>query len=150
MAVSFIGGGNQVPRENHQPAASHWQILSHNVVSSTPCLEWDSKTHKMSSNRHKKLWIKMLKWKWCWVNMIFNKNNIRINRISCGNIIIYLKPYLIYVSQGWFQLENKITEITENQLKSSTPPFKMVCFWPFLTLSCSWNQLNKGKKSSLI
>ena len=24
-----------VPRDNHRPAASHWQILSHNVVSST-------------------------------------------------------------------------------------------------------------------
>jgi hypothetical protein len=23
-------------RENHQPVASHWQTLSHNVVSSTP------------------------------------------------------------------------------------------------------------------
>jgi hypothetical protein len=24
--------GSEVPRENHQPTASHWQILSHNVV----------------------------------------------------------------------------------------------------------------------
>jgi hypothetical protein len=24
-----------VPEENHRPVASHWQILSHNVVSST-------------------------------------------------------------------------------------------------------------------
>jgi hypothetical protein len=30
MAVSFIGGGK------HRPVASHWQTLSHNVVSSTP------------------------------------------------------------------------------------------------------------------
>jgi len=36
MAVSFIGGGN---RENHWSATSHWQTLSHNVVSSTPCHE---------------------------------------------------------------------------------------------------------------
>ena len=28
--------------ENHQPAASHWQTLSHDVVSSTPHHEWDS------------------------------------------------------------------------------------------------------------
>ena len=28
--------------DNHQPAASHWQTLSHNVASSTPCHEWDS------------------------------------------------------------------------------------------------------------
>jgi hypothetical protein len=27
-----------VPWENHWPAASHWQTLSHNFVSSTPCL----------------------------------------------------------------------------------------------------------------
>jgi len=31
-----------VARENHWPAASHWQTLSHNVVSSTPCHEQDS------------------------------------------------------------------------------------------------------------
>jgi len=30
-----------VPEENHRPAASHRQTLSHNVVSSTPCHEWD-------------------------------------------------------------------------------------------------------------
>jgi hypothetical protein len=28
-----------VPRENHQPVASHWQTLSHNVVSNT-ALYW--------------------------------------------------------------------------------------------------------------
>jgi hypothetical protein len=26
--------------ENHRPGASHWQTLSHNVVSSTPLNEW--------------------------------------------------------------------------------------------------------------
>jgi hypothetical protein len=31
-----------VPRENHIPAASHGQTLSHNVVSSKPHHEWDS------------------------------------------------------------------------------------------------------------
>jgi len=25
MAVSFIGGGNRIPRENHRPVASNWQ-----------------------------------------------------------------------------------------------------------------------------
>ena len=28
--------------ENHRPVASHWQTLSHNVVSSTPHHEWGS------------------------------------------------------------------------------------------------------------
>ena len=36
VAVSFLGGGN------HRPAASHWQTLSRNVVSSTPCCLRDS------------------------------------------------------------------------------------------------------------
>jgi len=35
MAVSFIGRGTGVPRENHLPAASHWQTISHNIVSIT-------------------------------------------------------------------------------------------------------------------
>jgi hypothetical protein len=29
-------GINEVPGENQRPAASHWQTLSHNVVSSKP------------------------------------------------------------------------------------------------------------------
>jgi hypothetical protein len=33
--VSFIGETGE-PRENHQPAISHWQTLSHNVVLNTP------------------------------------------------------------------------------------------------------------------
>jgi len=33
MVVSFIGGGTGVFRENHRPVTSHWQTLSHNVVS---------------------------------------------------------------------------------------------------------------------
>jgi len=31
-----------VPGEDHRPATSHWQTLSHNVVSSTPRNERDS------------------------------------------------------------------------------------------------------------
>jgi len=30
------------PGENHQPVASHWRTISHNVVSSTPRHERDS------------------------------------------------------------------------------------------------------------
>jgi len=41
-AVSFIGGGNRVPRQTHRPAANHWQHVSHNVVSSIPRHERDS------------------------------------------------------------------------------------------------------------
>ena len=31
-----------IPGKNHRPAASHWQALSHNIVSSTPLHERDS------------------------------------------------------------------------------------------------------------
>jgi hypothetical protein len=34
-----------VPGENHRPVASHWQTLSHNVVSSTPRLSALYRTH---------------------------------------------------------------------------------------------------------
>ena len=30
-----------IPRENHRPAANHWQTLSHNVVSSTPLITYN-------------------------------------------------------------------------------------------------------------
>jgi len=32
--------------ENHQPVASHWQLLSHNVVSSTPRYERHWSLHR--------------------------------------------------------------------------------------------------------
>jgi hypothetical protein len=41
----------RVPRENHTPAASHRQTLSHNVVSSTPRLS-GIRTHNISDDRH--------------------------------------------------------------------------------------------------
>ena len=37
--------------ENHRSAASHWQTLSHNVVSSTPRLS-GVQTHTLSGDRH--------------------------------------------------------------------------------------------------
>ena len=35
----------RVHRENHQPVVSHWQTLSHNVVTSTPRHEQGSNSH---------------------------------------------------------------------------------------------------------
>jgi hypothetical protein len=40
-----------VSGENHRPVASHWQTLSHNVVSSTPRLS-GIRTHNVSGDRH--------------------------------------------------------------------------------------------------
>ena len=39
------------PGENHQPAKSHCQTKSHNVVSSTPRLS-GIRTHNVSGDRH--------------------------------------------------------------------------------------------------
>ena len=45
MVVSFIDGGSQSTySEEHRPAKSHRQTLSHNVDWSTPRHEWDSKS----------------------------------------------------------------------------------------------------------
>jgi hypothetical protein len=38
-----------VPEKNHRPAASQWQTVSHNIVSSTPRNERDSNT---TGDRH--------------------------------------------------------------------------------------------------
>ena len=51
MAVSLIVGGTGVPAENHRPAVSHWQALSHNLVSSTPHLT-GIQTHNISGDKH--------------------------------------------------------------------------------------------------
>ena len=39
-----------VPREIHRPVASHWQTLSHNVLSSTPRHEWGSNSQVVICN----------------------------------------------------------------------------------------------------
>jgi len=41
----------RIPGENHQPAASHWPTLSHNVASSTSHLS-GIRTHNVSGDRH--------------------------------------------------------------------------------------------------
>jgi hypothetical protein len=41
----------RVPGENHQPVASHWQTLSHNVVSSRPHMS-RIRIHKVSGDSH--------------------------------------------------------------------------------------------------
>jgi hypothetical protein len=35
-----------VPREKYRPATNHWESISHNIVSSTPCHKPDSKSQR--------------------------------------------------------------------------------------------------------
>jgi hypothetical protein len=42
----------RVPEENYRPAASHWQTLLHNVVSSTSCHERDSNSQSLIKSIH--------------------------------------------------------------------------------------------------
>ena len=56
VAVSFIMVEETgVHGENHCPAASHWQTLSHDVVSSTPRLS-GIRTHNASGDKY---WLHM-------------------------------------------------------------------------------------------
>jgi hypothetical protein len=48
--VSFIRGGNRSTRRKPPTSASHWQTLSHNVASSTPC-RGGIQTHNVSGDR---------------------------------------------------------------------------------------------------
>ena len=51
VVVSVIGEGNRVPGEHCQTVASHWQILSQNVVSSAPRPS-KIRTHNFSGDNH--------------------------------------------------------------------------------------------------
>ena len=51
VAVSFIGGGNWSGWRKPLTCTSHWQTLSHNVVSSTPCLN-RIRMHSISGDGH--------------------------------------------------------------------------------------------------
>jgi hypothetical protein len=68
-----------VPRENNRPTASHWQILSHHVVSSIPRYEQDSHSSTIvvigidSTSSCKSNHNKITQYIMCWSNVGSNK-----------------------------------------------------------------------------
>jgi hypothetical protein len=66
-----------VPGENHRPAKSHWQTLSHNVVSSTPCHERDSISQSTGSKSH--------------YNVVWLKRNYNVLNKKIANYIFWLE-----------------------------------------------------------
>ena len=119
VTVSFIGGGTKVSTENHHHVASHWQILSHNVVSSTLGHERYSKlttlvvigadcTGSCKSNYHtirnKTVLITLLK---C---LLWNKNKY---------MFIVIEKYFIlsYYTSNIFLSQKLLTSITINKYK---------------------------------
>ena len=67
MAVSFIVEETGASGENHRLVASHWQTLSHNVVSSTRRLG-GIRTHNFSGDKH------------CNYECTLEKTSIKFNR----------------------------------------------------------------------
>jgi hypothetical protein len=77
--VNFIGG------EHHRPTASHWQVWSHNVVSSTPLHERDSNSQrkkvvfvafpKYAAIRSKRNYLLSPWYSWKIVNLTLSNNS---------------------------------------------------------------------------
>ena len=68
----------RIPGENYIPAASHWQTLSHNVVSSTPHHDWD------------------------FTSWVMNNVNVFINDITWKIFICFWRS--VFVSKIWIYI----------------------------------------------
>ena len=95
VAVCSIGGETEVSGENHRPVVSHWQTLSHNVVSSTPRHE-RIRTHTKTINFGICLWLIDIK-SVCSISyffvlsvMIFSQqvllSKLAVSQLHCTNI----------------------------------------------------------------
>jgi hypothetical protein len=79
-----------VPGENHRPVASHWQTLSHNVVSSTPFHEQVLNTDSIGSCKSN--YHTIMTWMWHipglhnGITWSLYKSNIHFNPNACPDI----------------------------------------------------------------
>jgi hypothetical protein len=93
------------PGENHRPVTSHWQNLSHNVVSSTPRHERDS-NHNLSGDRH---WLHRVEH----VSM-HDKHNLAL----CLNELLYSRQNTTKtILLQWNLCEPNLKNLTESCIK---------------------------------
>jgi hypothetical protein len=76
--------------ENHRPVASHWQTLSHKVVSSTP--------RYMGSKEHLALYCLCTIWYISPKREIFYSLNCEDNNIFCLLCNVFSKRWLVYAA----------------------------------------------------
>ena len=77
-----------VPEENHRSATSHWQTLSHNVVSRIPCLSM-IRTHNVSGDRY---------WRFHCDCVMKNNNNRNLQWRILGILHQLLSPLSVSVN----------------------------------------------------
>jgi hypothetical protein len=87
--------------ENHWPVACHWQTLSHNVVSSSPCLN-GIQTHNVSGDGHwlqpnfllfQLIMLMMLSNNWS-----FNKNYVLLDKKK--DTVKFIWIFLVLLGEG--------------------------------------------------
>ena len=96
----------KLPGENHKPVASHWQTLSHNVVSSTPRLSC-VRTHNTRCDKHW-LWQKRKQGKRAnndiqsTTQKKYFKDNLLVNLILIT--ACYINVLHVYHEQTWWHV----------------------------------------------
>jgi hypothetical protein len=81
----------EVPGKNHQPDASHWQTLSHNLVSSTPRHEPDSNSQRYVFYRYCHI---VTMWFETFTETRVITNILRFHSLAASALTWFLKIYL--------------------------------------------------------